>query len=255
MQSEMVGTLLQESHRVAYGWEEELSDAAAITPFHKLYKREHRQDVTHDFSRDMCIGLIWSPPVMANGIVSSQTIQHHSPIVDSVSIAVTAFPIGASGLVEVPDLQSILGVNQSSYSFGVENVSRRDTAGTLQHHTSTVAGFISPKDKEIYFQLQQYIVGIEGTTPTLSTIRMAIHFVEQAIGWSYKTEIDFDDDDGSLLFDLRLLNGLLLMAELYPSGTLYVGVHDDRGEGYSKLVKWLENPSEEQITEIFHEAK
>ena len=83
--------------------------------------------------------------------------------------------------------------------------------------------------------------------------KLAVHFAQQAIWHSTKTEIDFDDEDGSLLFDLRLPNGLLLMAELYSDGTLYVGVHDDRGDGESRLVEWLENPGESEITELFSE--
>ena len=82
---------------------------------------------------------------------------------------------------------------------------------------------------------------------------MAVHFEKQTVGNSTKTEIDFDKEDGSLLFDLRLRNDLLLMAELYHDGTLYVGVHDDREEGPSRLVKWLENPSETEITDLFCE--
>ena len=114
---------------------------------------------------------------------------------------------------------------------------------------------INPKIQEIFSQVQQYVIGVDRMKPPQSAVSMALHFVDQAIRRSYKTEIDFDEEDGTLLFDLRLLDGLLLMAELYHDGTLYLGVHDDRGEGYSKLVKWLEYPSEQEITEIFSEAK
>ena len=101
--------------------------------------------------------------------------------------------------------------------------------------------------------LQQYIVGIDEDRPSDNAAKLAVHLAQQAIWRSTKTEIDFDDEDGSLLFDLRLPNGLLLMAELYSDGTLYVGVHDDRGEGESKLVEWLENPAQSKIIELFSE--
>ncbi len=101
--------------------------------------------------------------------------------------------------------------------------------------------------------LHQYIAGIDEVRPPESAIRLAAHFVWLSTWRSTKTEIDFDDDDGSLLFDLRLPNGLLLMAELYSDGALYVGVHDDRSDGESRLVEWLENPGESEITDLFSE--
>lgn len=105
----------------------------------------------------------------------------------------------------------------------------------------------------VWTPLQQYIVGINDEHPPDSAAKLAAHFVGQAVRRSTKTEIDFDDEDGSLLFDLRLPNGLLLMAELYLDGTLYAGVHDDRGAGDSQLVEWLENPNETEINELFSE--
>ena len=126
-----------------------------------------------------------------------------------------------------------------------------------QEATEASAPFRQPTTRDypagIRTPLQQYIVGIEEVRPPDSAVRLAAHFVWQSVRRSTKTEIDFDEEDGSLLFDLRLPNGLLLMAELYSDGTLYVGVHDDREEGESRLVEWLENPGESEITELFRE--
>ena len=232
----MVTTSLPYSHRVVYKWEtdEDLGDDTSE------FLEEDAPDATYSPPEKTRIEM-WERMFGAN--VSRETTLATQP--DHHGVA----EIAPETLPEL-NLQFILQVNQSSQP------SLQDRVAHSRSGRHTWLNFVNPNwTLEIYSQVAQYAIGIDGESPPPSAIRMAVHFAEQAIGGSYKTEIDFDDDDGSLLFDLRLHNDLLLMAELYLTGILYVGIHDDRGEGYSKLVYWLENPSEKEVTEIFREAK
>ena len=56
------------------------------------------------------------------------------------------------------------------------------------------------------------------------------------------------DDDGALSIDLRLSNGLRLLAELPIDGMLDIGVYDDRDVNRrAKEVKYLPNATAEDL--------
>ena len=100
-------------------------------------------------------------------------------------------------------------------------------------------------------EVSLFAKGVNDTKPADSLIQMADRIVRQAIALLTEPEIDFDDDDGSLNFDLRLNNGHTMFVELYPDGNSYVGVYDETGKGDTKTVLFLSDATEEQITELF----
>ena len=98
-----------------------------------------------------------------------------------------------------------------------------------------------------------FAAGVNGIKPTDSVVRMAARIVHHAVALLTEPEIDFDDEDGSLNFDLRLNNGHTMFMELYPDGRLFLGVYDTRAQGDSETILLLDNPSEKQIIDLFGE--
>ncbi|MCY3544629.1 MAG: hypothetical protein OXH22_11410 [Chloroflexi bacterium] len=102
-------------------------------------------------------------------------------------------------------------------------------------------------------EVSLFAKGVNDTNPADSLVQMADNIARQAITLLTEPEIDFDDEDGSLNFDLRLNNGHTMFMELYPDGRLFLGVYDTRAQGDSETILLLDNPSEKQIIELFGE--
>ena len=105
-------------------------------------------------------------------------------------------------------------------------------------------------DKE---DVRLFAAGVNGIKPAGPLVRMAANIARQAIALLTEPEIDFDDEDGSLNFDLRLNNGHTMFIELYPDGNSYAGVYDETGTGDTETILLLSQPTEKQITELFGE--
>ena len=102
-------------------------------------------------------------------------------------------------------------------------------------------------------EVSLFAAGVNDTKPADSLIQMAASIARQAIALLIEPEIDFDDEDGSLNFDLRLNNGHTMFVELQPDGNSYVGVYDETGEGDAKTLLFLSDATEKQIIELFSE--
>lgn len=102
-------------------------------------------------------------------------------------------------------------------------------------------------------EVSLFAKGVNDAKPADSLIQMAAGIARQAVAHLADPEIDFDDEDGSLNFDLKLNNGHTMFVELQPDGNSYVGVYDETGEGETKTVLFLSDATEKQITELFSE--
>ena len=102
-------------------------------------------------------------------------------------------------------------------------------------------------------EIRLFAAGVNGVKPSDTLSQMVANVARQAIALLTEPEIAFDDEDGSLNFDLRLNNGHTMFIELYPDGRLFLGVYDVRGEGDSETILLLDNPNEKQILELFGE--
>ncbi len=126
---------------------------------------------------------------------------------------------------------------------------------TIQNTPTTETDFVvvemqTLQDKE---DVRLFAAGVNGIKSAGPIVRMAANIVRQAIDLLTEPEIDFDDEDGSLNFDLRLNNGHTMFIELYPDGNSYAGVYDETSEGDTETILFLSQPTEKQITELFSE--
>ena len=100
---------------------------------------------------------------------------------------------------------------------------------------------------QLHPAVQAFAEGIGGASPSTEVVEMAHRIALAAVDKTIEPDISVDVD-GALSFDLRLANGLLLMAELSVGGTLDAGVVDDeRGV----IVEHLPNPTVEGLVRRF----
>ena len=95
--------------------------------------------------------------------------------------------------------------------------------------------------------VSEFAQGVDGVTPGDAVITTAARIVQAAIELTADPEFSVDDD-GALSIDLRLTNGMRLLAELPIDGTLDVGVYDDRGlDQRAQEVKYLPSAAPEDL--------
>ena len=76
---------------------------------------------------------------------------------------------------------------------------------------------------------------------------MAIRITEAALESTVEPEISVDED-GALSLDLRLPNGLRMLAELPVDGSLDVGIYDDRDTNQrAREVEHLSNATADDL--------
>ena len=76
--------------------------------------------------------------------------------------------------------------------------------------------------------VQEFAAGVDGVAaPHAGVVAMAERVVQAALEHTVGAHITVDEDDGSLDFHLRLADGLLVMANLFPDGTVDASVYDD----------------------------
>lgn len=75
--------------------------------------------------------------------------------------------------------------------------------------------------------VQEFAAGLDGVIPSSETVTMASRLARAAIANTVEPELAVDVD-GALSFDLRLNNGLLLLAELDIAGYFDASVYDDK---------------------------
>ena len=101
--------------------------------------------------------------------------------------------------------------------------------------------------------VQEFARGVEGVRPTAEAVVMATHIVQAALGHTVGPHITVDDEDGDLDFHLRLTDGLLVMANLFPDGTIDASVYDDSQGIPVKTVKRMRraSTSAEELIHLF----
>lgn len=78
--------------------------------------------------------------------------------------------------------------------------------------------------------VRKFEAGMGGTCPDAAIIMAARAIWEAAVQRTTDPEIAVDDVDGALSFDLRLQDGRLVLAELFPDGKLHMGIYDKDDE-------------------------
>ena len=91
--------------------------------------------------------------------------------------------------------------------------------------------------------VQEFAEGVGGARPKPAVVEMAQRVTLAAIDKTIDPEISVDVD-GALSFDLRLADGLLLMAELAVNGELDASIYDDR---QGVLIKRLRNTTDAEL--------
>ena len=75
--------------------------------------------------------------------------------------------------------------------------------------------------------VQEFAAGLDGVVPSPAVVAMAGRLARAAVANTVEPELAVDVD-GALSFDLRLTNGLLLLAELDIAGYFDASVYDDK---------------------------
>ena len=131
---------------------------------------------------------------------------------------------------------------------------------TIQNTPTTETDFVGIEPQALTLHpaveaVRLFAAGVNDIKPAGHIVQMAASVTRYAIALLTEPEIDFDDEDGSLNFDLRLNNGHTMFIELYPDGRLFLGVYDERVQGDSETILLLDNPSEKQIIELLGEKQ
>ena len=102
--------------------------------------------------------------------------------------------------------------------------------------------------------VQQFASGFRGEQPLPSVIEAAVQIVTTGSAETYAPEFTVDVD-GALSIDLRLDNGLRMLAELTIDGSLDAGFYDDRSDdGRVQEVKYLPQTTAEELVAYITES-
>ena len=84
-----------------------------------------------------------------------------------------------------------------------------------------------PQPKGTDYPLPEFAKGTPGApVPNATVVTQAERVIQAAVRHTPQPHITVDEDNGSLDFDLRLANGWLVMANLFPDGSV-----DDDSDG------------------------
>ena len=117
----------------------------------------------------------------------------------------------------------------------------------VANYRSRAAATPVAETKPLHPAVREFSDGLGGVRPADATIGVASRVAEAALAKTVEPEITVDVD-GALSFDLRLANGLLLLAELDLSGELDASIYDDR-KGI--LIKRLPHATESDVVGWF----
>lgn len=114
----------------------------------------------------------------------------------------------------------------------------------------------SPSDELLYNPIMRsFAEGFAGICPSIGTLEIASKIVQVAFGKTSAREIEVDDVDGALAFELRMSDGLLLVGELSIDGNLHANVYNDQhpsanAEINELWVKHLPHASAEDLFDL-----
>lgn len=100
--------------------------------------------------------------------------------------------------------------------------------------------------------VSEFAQGVDGMAPADAVIEMATRVVQAALDSTVGPEITVDDEEG-IDFHLRLTNGLLVMANVFPDGTIDASVYDDSQGIPVKTVKRMRRgtATEQDLIHLF----
>lgn len=100
--------------------------------------------------------------------------------------------------------------------------------------------------------VESFAKGFEGVIPSDSTVETAGMIVQAAVEKASQKDIEVDDTDGSLTFELRLTSGLLVIGELdldgHLSANVYNDKHPDAGADIDEI--WVEHLPQTTVTDL-----
>lgn len=105
--------------------------------------------------------------------------------------------------------------------------------------------------------VSEFAAGVDGAAaPGTGVVAMAERVVRAALEHTVGPHITVDEDDGSLDFHLRLADGLLVMANLFPDGTVDASVYDDSQGIPVKRVRRIRRATTatEELIRLFEEG-
>ena len=106
---------------------------------------------------------------------------------------------------------------------------------------------------ELLPEIQEFAIGVDGVRPSVEVVSVAARIAQAALEHTVSPEITVDDEGGDIEFDLRLTDGLLVMANLFPDGTIDASVYDDSRGIPVKTVKRMrrDTTSEQDLIRLF----
>ena len=88
--------------------------------------------------------------------------------------------------------------------------------------------------------------------PNAAVVTQAMRVIQAAVRHTRQPHITVDEDDGSLDFDLRLANGWLVMANLFPDGSVDASVYDDSDGIPVKIVQRIRRADPAGVDDFIH---
>ena len=104
--------------------------------------------------------------------------------------------------------------------------------------------------------IKEFAMGVNGKRPEAEVVDVAARVVQVAVAYTDGPDFAVDDEDGDLDIHLRLTNGLLVMANLFPDGTIDASVYDDSQGIPVKTVKRMRRSttSPEELISLFEQG-
>ena len=104
--------------------------------------------------------------------------------------------------------------------------------------------------------VNEFALGVSGRQPDGKVVVMTERVVRAAYDYTQNPHITVDDEDGDLDIHLRLANGLLVMANLFPDGSIDASVYDDSQGRPVNVVKRMrrETTSGFDLISLFRDA-
>ena len=111
----------------------------------------------------------------------------------------------------------------------------------------------SYRENPLLYSVRKFALGLSGIQPDYAVVEMAERIVWAVHDFTLGSCITIDDEGGELDLQLRLNNGLLVMANLFPDGTIDASVYDDSQGIPVKTVKRMKRSttSESELITLF----
>jgi hypothetical protein len=111
-------------------------------------------------------------------------------------------------------------------------------------------------DNHLFSLIQEFALGVGGTRPDNEVVAMAARIVHAVHKFAIGPHVMVDGEGGDLDFHLRLANGLLVMANVFPDGAIDASVYDDSRGPPVKVVKRMRRntTSERDLISLFRDS-